>query len=162
MGDVYVYDFYPFAVGGERSLRAPFSATLKAIESIGTPIMESQLVVDASQVTVDGRLISSTAFCSVEITRLSAEIRSLELRAAARELLILSLNADRDGAAIDVLSMESSHLRLQAQGLVIHRSDTLARESGHISEIMAFPRHIKAPVKTVHLCICVMQKYRSA
>jgi hypothetical protein len=138
MSDVYVYNFYPFAVGGERPARSLFSATLTTIETIGTPIMESQGVVDASQLSTEGYLVPSAGFGSHEITQLSAEINSLELRAVARDLLAHSMDAGADEAAIYMLSLESRHLRRQAQKLTIQRSELLATESGHISESMAF------------------------
>jgi hypothetical protein len=139
MSDVYVYKFYLFPVGGEWRSRSLFSATLTAIEKIGTPIMESQAVVDASQITEQGYLVPSAGFGSLEITELSAEINSLETRAAARDLLAHSMDARADEAAIYMLSLESRHLRQQAQRLTIQRSEILAAEAGHISESMAFP-----------------------
>jgi hypothetical protein len=139
MSDVYVYNFYPFAVGSERPSRSLLSATLTTIETIGIPIMESQDVVDESQVTTEGYLVPSAGFGSHEITQLSAEIKSLELRAAARDLQAHSMDAGADEAAIYMLSLESRHLRRQAQKLTIQRSEILAAEAGHISESMAFP-----------------------
>jgi hypothetical protein len=138
MSDVYVYNFYPFTVGGEKQSRSLFSATLTTIEAIGTPIMESQGVVDASQLTTEGYLVPPPGFEPHEITQLSAEIKSLEIRAEARDLLAHSLDAGADEAAIYMLSLESRHLRRQAQKLTIQRSEILAAVSGHISESMAF------------------------
>jgi hypothetical protein len=137
VSDVYVYNFYLFALGGEWRSRSLFSATLTAIEKIGTPIMDSQTVVDASQITEEGYLVPSVGFGSLEITQLSAEIKSLEIRAAARDLLAQSMDDAADGATIYMLSLESRHLRRQAQRLIIQRSETLAAESGHISESIA-------------------------
>jgi hypothetical protein len=139
MSDVYVYNFYPFTVGSERHSHSLFSATLTTIETVGTPIMESQAVVDASQLTPEGYLVPSAGFGSLEITQLSAEITSLEIRAAARDSLAHSMDAAAEGVAIYMLSLESRHLRRQAQRLVIQRSEILAAESGHISERMAVP-----------------------
>jgi hypothetical protein len=138
MSDVYVYNFYLFAVDGEWRSRSLFAATLTAIEKIGIPIMDSQTVVDASQITEEGYLVPSAGFGSLEITELSAEIKSLEIRAAARDLLAHSMDARADEATIYMLSLESRHLRQQAQRLMTQRSGILAAESGHISESMAF------------------------
>jgi hypothetical protein len=139
MSDVYVYHFYPFIVGGERGSRSVLSATLTTIESIGAPIMESQMVVDASQLTPEGYLVPTVGFGSPDITQVSAEIKSLEIRAAARDQLALSMSAKADEAAIYMLSLESRHLRRQAQKLISQRSEILAAESGHISKSMVFP-----------------------
>jgi hypothetical protein len=148
MSDVYVYNFYLFAVGGEWRSRSLFSATLPAIEKIGTPIMESQAVVDASQITEEGYLVPSAGFGSLEITQLSAEIRSLEIRAAARDLLARSMDSGADEAAIYMLRLESRHLRKQAQRIAIQRSEILAAESGHISENIAFS-HLSVPAESL-------------
>jgi len=139
VSDVYVYNFHRFAVGGERPSRSLFSAALTAIENIGTPIMESQAVVDTSQLNAEGYFMPSAGFGSPEITQLSADIKTLEIRAAARDLLAQSMDAGADEAAtIYMLSLESRHLRRQAQKLTIQRSEMLAAESGHIGESMAF------------------------
>jgi hypothetical protein len=139
MSDVYVYHFYPFIVGDEGRSRSLLSATLATIESIGSPIMESQTVVDASQLTAEGYLVPSVGFDSLDVTQLSAEIKSLEIRAAARDQLALSMGAKADEKAIYMLSLESRHLRRQAQKLISQRSEILAAESGHNSESVAFP-----------------------
>ncbi len=139
MSDVYVYNFYPFAAGGERHLRSLSYATLTAIETIGTPIMESQAVIDASQLSADGHLLPFVESGSLEFSRLSAEIRSLEIRAAARDRLANSMDAKADEAAIYMLSLESRHLRQQSHRLTVHRAEILAAESGHISDRMALP-----------------------
>jgi hypothetical protein len=148
VSDVYVYHFYPFAVDGKGRSRSLFSATLTAIDNVGSPIMESQAVVDASQLTEEGYLVPSTGFGSLAITQLSAEIKSLEIRAAARDLLAHSMDSKADEAAIYMLSLESRHLRRQAQRLTIERSEILAAESGHISENIAFS-HLSVPAESL-------------
>ena len=139
MSDVYVYNFHPFAVGGEWRSRSLFSATLTAIEKIGTPIMESQAVVDASQITEEGYLVPSVGLGSLETTELSTEIKSLEIRAAARDVLAHSMDGCADEATIYMLRLESRHLRQQAQRLILQRAEILAAESGHASKSLAFP-----------------------
>jgi hypothetical protein len=129
MSDVYVYHFYPLETGGARSYRSMFAATLAAIEKMGHPIMESQLVVDASEVNAEGVLGPAVGFGSSRIMRLSASIKSLELRAEARNLQAISMNANSDGAAIYMLSLESSHLRQEAKKLAIQRAEALEEES---------------------------------
>lgn len=139
MSDVYVYHFYPFGVGGEGRSRSLFAATLTAIHQVGTPIMDSQVVVDASQLTAEGYLLPSIGFGSPALTQLSAEIKSLEMRVAARDLLAHSMDSKTDEAAIYMLRLESRHLRREAQSLAIEHSEKLAADSGHISEAVALP-----------------------
>jgi hypothetical protein len=135
VGDVYVYHFFPFAVGGALSLRSLLAATLPAIEKIGHPIMESQLVVDESEIDGEGFLIASVGFTPHTITILSAQIRSLELRAASRDRQVQSMDSISDSAAMYMLRLESRHLRLQAKQLGIERSGFLAGEAGHIRAV---------------------------
>jgi hypothetical protein len=139
MSDVYVYNFQLFSVGGEWRSPSLFSATLSAIGKIGTPIMESQAVVDASQITAEGYVVPSIGLGSLEITELSTEIESLGIRAAARDLLAHSMDARGDEAAIYMLSLESRHLRQQAHRLILQRNEILAAEPGQVSKCMALP-----------------------
>jgi hypothetical protein len=102
---------------------------LAAIEKMGRPIMESQIVVDASEVSAEGLLGAAIACGSSKITRLSASIKSLELRAEARNLQAISMNANSDGAAIYIMSLEISHLRQEAKKLAIQLAEALEEES---------------------------------
>ncbi len=144
MGDVYVYHFHTLEADGISSSRSTVAATLSAIEKIGLPIMESQIVVDSSEVTPDGFLVPAVDYGSTKITRLSARIRSLELRADARDLQAQSMNPSIEGATIYMLSLESRHLRQQAQTLAIQRAAILAGGSGQLSVAAAFP-HFAGP-----------------
>jgi hypothetical protein len=132
VGDVYVYHFFPFAADGAPGSRSLLAATLPAIEKIGNPIMESQIVVDESEIDGEGFLIPSVGFIPHAITILSAQIKSLELRAASRDQQVLLMNSNSESAAMYMLRLESRHLRLQAKQLVIERSEFLAGEAGHI------------------------------
>jgi hypothetical protein len=136
MADVYVYYFHPFAIGGEPLARSLFAATLSAIEKMGLPIMESQIVVDGSEVSGEGILIPMVGFGSPSDTRLSARIKSLELRAAARDQQAQSMHEVTDGAAIYMLRLESRHLRQQAQRLSCQRAEEVAGELGHFNKII--------------------------
>jgi hypothetical protein len=73
VSDVYVYHFVPFVVGGAPTPRSLFAATLPAIEKLGKPIMESQPVVDESEIDGAGFLIASIGFGSHKVTVLSAQ-----------------------------------------------------------------------------------------
>jgi hypothetical protein len=99
--------------------------------------MESQLVVDESEIDGAGFLIASIGFGSHKVTVLSAQIKSLELRAASRDRLAQSMNPIADDAAMYMLRLESRHLRLQARRLVIERAEIMADESGHLGMRMA-------------------------
>jgi hypothetical protein len=131
MGDIYVYHFHPF-IDGRLGARSIFAATLATIEKLGKPIMASQIVVDQSEVDGEGILIPAIGFGSPEITKLSAKIKTLELRAASRDLRAQSMSSD-EGAAIYMLSLESRHLRQKADRFISERARLLASESGHIS-----------------------------
>jgi hypothetical protein len=131
MSDIYVYYFRPF-IGGGLGARSTFAATLATIEKLGDPIMASQIVVDRSEVDGQGMLIPAVGFGSPEITKLSAKIKTLELRAASRDLQAQSMSSD-EGAAIYMLSLESRHLRQKADRFISERASLLASESGHIS-----------------------------
>lgn len=48
------------------------------------------------------------------------------------------MDPDIDGAAIYMLSMESRHLRRQAERLAIERAAVVAQEPSHFSEGVAF------------------------
>jgi hypothetical protein len=139
VGDVYVYCFFPFALVGATGSRSTSAATLAAIEKIGIPIMESQVVVDRSEVNGEGFLVATVGIGSPQITRLNSQIKSLELRAASRDRQALSMDVGGDGPAIYMLNLESRYLRQQTQRLAIERAELLAEESCHITRFTAFP-----------------------
>jgi hypothetical protein len=128
MADVYVYHFIPFRPDGTSapSIRL---ATLAAIKGIGEPIMESQGVVDSSELDAEGFFISVVGFCSSEVTALTAKIRSLELRAASRDRDAQSMPPDLNDKDAYMLRLESRHLRAEARQLTIYRAKLLAEEA---------------------------------
>jgi hypothetical protein len=136
MADVYVYHFVPFRVGDIPSAPSIRPATLSVIKGIGAPIMESQMVVDSSELDAEGFLTSVVGFCSSEITALTAKIRSLELRAASRDQA-QSTPSDLNPKDLYMLRLESRHLRAEARQLAINRANLLAEEAGHISAARA-------------------------
>jgi hypothetical protein len=135
VGDVYVYHFFPIAVGGAPASRSLLAATLPAIEKMGRPILESQIVVDESEIDGEGLLIPSVGFTPKKVTILNAQIKSLELRAASRDRQVQSMDPVSDSAAMYMLRLESRHLRLQAKKLLIERSEFLAGNAGHIRAV---------------------------
>ena len=60
-------------------------ATLEAIKSRGTPLMDTQIVVDHSEVDPDGFLTASAANDSPALNDFAAQIASLHARAASRD-----------------------------------------------------------------------------
>ena len=145
MSDVYVYYFHPFTIDGVDGSRSLFAATLSAIQKLGYPIMESQIVIDGSEVSEQGILIPTEGFGSEIDSHLSAKIRTLELRAAARDRQARSMNESTDGAAIYLLGLESRHLREKAQELSRQRAEAVAGELGHIQQIVNSLSAVAAP-----------------
>jgi|SRR5271165_265011 len=117
MTDVYVYYFSSWDAGsGEDSVSAR-RGTLEAIVGRGDAIMESQIVVDHTELDDDGFLISSAGDDSAAKNDLTAQIRSIELRAASRDSEARKLNDTTEGKDKYLLNMESRELRNQARVL---------------------------------------------
>ena len=86
--------------------------------------MESQLVVDHSELDADGFLLRS-GISTNAIDNLWWEIRSLRLRAESRDTEALELNEGTEGQGKYMLRLESRELRGQAQRLKAQRIDLL-------------------------------------
>jgi hypothetical protein len=127
MSDVFVYYFIGWDGTAGENTRSWRAATLEAIKGRGEPIMESQMVVDHSELDGSGFLIASVGHSSFAVTGLMAQIKSLELRAASR---------DREAAAdssVDerdtyMLLLESRVLREQARKLKLELSELIENE----------------------------------
>jgi len=130
MSDVYVYRFVRRGPAGEDIL-SKRRATLETIKGKGEPVMESQIVVDHTEVDGNGFLIGGIDYESHPMDELWAEIRSLERRASSRDSEALTLNESSEGARIYLLRLESRELRSQAQRLRKQRADSMADELGH-------------------------------
>jgi hypothetical protein len=127
MTDVYVYNFNAGnEPASQRSSPMRF-ATLAAIKNIGTPILESQLVVDHSELGDDGFLLRFGDGLN-QIDDLWTQIRSLNLRATSRDTEALSLIEGGDGPRRYLLSLESRELRREAQRLSQTRMELVARK----------------------------------
>ena len=128
MSDVYIYHFtewYGPAADNVLSLRP---ATLAAIKGKGgEPIMESQTVVDHTELDRDGFLVAQDGDGSCAVNTLSAQIRSAELRAASRDTEALRMNDGAEGKDKYMLSLESRELRKEARKLSDRRTE-LARD----------------------------------
>src|ERR1700682_6431452 len=130
MTDVYVYHFMRRGPAGENILSKRW-ATLETINGRGEAVMESQIVVDHTEVDGNGFLIGGGGNESAPMDELWAQIRSLERRANSRDREALSLNETHEGARIYLLRLESRELRNQAQRLRKQRADSMAGENGH-------------------------------
>jgi hypothetical protein len=130
MTDVYVYYFLrSHGPAGEKSL-SKRRATLATIKDMGEPVMESQIVVDHTEVDGNGFLIGGVDNESHPADESWAQIRSLERRAHSRDCEALLLTEGTDGARKYMLSLESRELRSQARKLRNHRAAVLAGELG--------------------------------
>lgn len=131
MTDEYVYHFTgPFGPGGEIAL-SPRAATLEAIRTRGEPVMESQVVVDHTELDGEGFLVRF-GINTNPIDTLWSLIRSLKLRAESRDAEALQMNEGTDGGRKYMLHMESQELRRQTERLKAQRIELLtAKFQGH-------------------------------
>jgi len=129
MCDVYVYYFVHIGPVGERLL-SKRRATLERIKVEGEPVMESQFVVDHSEVDDNGFVIGHASANSHPMDELWSQIRSLDRRAQSRDNDALQLDERSEAAAKYMLSLESKELRKQAQALRTERVDKMANELG--------------------------------
>ena len=132
MTDMYVYCFLRSQgpAGGKKSL-SKRRATLATIEPMGgEPVMESQIVVDHTEVDGNGFLMGGVDSESHPADESWAQIRSLERRAHSRDCEALLLNEETDGARKYMLSLESRELRSQTKKLRNHRAQLLAGDLG--------------------------------
>jgi hypothetical protein len=145
MTDVYIYYYMVRdAPSGERK-RSARPATLKAIKGKGRPLMESQLVVDHTELDDDGFLVASDGNDSYAVNDITAQIRSVELRAASRDSEALKLNETTEGKDKYMLNLESRELRGQAKLLKTQRTNLQADEElsrdNKSPEVMQFGWH---------------------
>jgi len=136
MSDAYVYRFMRRGPAGENIL-SKRRATLETIKGKGEAVMESQIVVDHTEVDGNGFLIDGIDNES-PMDELWAEIRSLERRANSRDSEALTLNEGGEGARMYLLSLESRELRKQAQTLRKHRADSMAGDLGNRIDSQVF------------------------
>jgi hypothetical protein len=127
MTDMYVYRFAgPEGSGGKDTVFTR-AATLEAIKGRGEPLMESQLVVDHSELDADGFLLRF-GISTNAIDNLWSEIRSLGLRADSRDTEACKLNESTEGQRKYMLRLESRELRGQARKLKAERIQLLTEK----------------------------------
>ena len=137
MSDVYVYHFMRRGPAGENIL-SKRRATLETIRDKGEAVMESQIVVDHTEVDGHGFLMGGIDNESHPMEALWAEIRSLERRANSRDSEALTLNESAEGERIYLLRLESRELRNQAQQLKNQRAELMTSELANRSVARVF------------------------
>lgn len=117
MPDALVYYFLIRDRASGRLVSSKRRATLDAIRSRGEPLLESEMTVDNSEVDADGFLIGRSVGRGDPIDELWGEIRSLRLRARAREREAKQLSDPSDRERKLILGAESRELRSRADRL---------------------------------------------
>jgi hypothetical protein len=130
MPDAFVYYFLTRDRSSGRLVSSKRRATLEAIKSRGEPLLESEMTVDDSEVDASGFLVGRSVGRADPADELWGEIRSLRLRARARERQAKQLNDDSDDARKLVLGAESRELRSRADRLQRLIRATSERTSG--------------------------------
>jgi len=138
MSDVYVYYFMRHLGPVGEKVLSKRRATLETIKGRGEAVMESQIVVDHTEVDGNGFLIGGVGNESHPMDELWAEIRSLERRASSRDSEALTLSESGDGKRIYLLRLESRELRNQAQRLRKQRVDVMTGALGNRSDAQDF------------------------
>jgi hypothetical protein len=129
MTDVYVYYF--MRAGGK--ILSKRRATLATIKEEGEAVMESQLVVDHTEVDSNGFLMGGADNQSQPMDEHWSQIRSLERRAASRDSEAQGLSESTDGSHKYSLRLESRELRNQARKLrKLHGELSATAESASI------------------------------
>jgi hypothetical protein len=128
MTDVFVYYFMRTSVpGGEQSL-SNRRATLETIQGKGEAVMQSQQIVDHSELDANGFVIGNPSNESHSVDELWPQIRSLELRAKSRDAEALRIAGGTDSAGRQKLQLESVELRNQA-GMLKLQVDRMKSEN---------------------------------
>jgi hypothetical protein len=128
MSDVCVYYFIDADEHADGNLISTRAATLEAIKGRGEPIMDSQFVVDHTELDADG-FVPEYGLSTNAADILELQIKSLKLRAESRDTEALKLNRSTDGTYKYLLYVESRELRNQAHRLETQRVDLLMSEA---------------------------------
>jgi hypothetical protein len=115
--DAYVYRFKGLAGIVEEGPADNRRATLDALKGRGDPVMESQIIVDHSELDTDGYFASSSSNESQSIDNVAAEIKSLGLRSKSRDFEARDLLEKDEGQRKYMLQLESRELVKQARRL---------------------------------------------
>ncbi len=136
MADRYVYYFMRTCGPDGSSVPSKRRATLEAIKGKGEPIMESQIVVDQSELDGSGFLVGGVNKDTPPIDAIWAQIRSLERRANARDTEALTLSESNPDKYM--LSLESRELRSQVIRLKKQREELLVKELDSLRGTQSF------------------------
>jgi hypothetical protein len=117
VADVSVYYFVRRSVTDGKESLSKRRATLEAIKDQGEAVMQSQRVVDHTELDGNGFLIGGGGDESQPVDALWAIIRSLESRARSREDGALKIAGGADNDRKTVLLRESREFRNEAQAL---------------------------------------------
>jgi hypothetical protein len=117
MPDAFVYYFLIRGRSTGRLVSSKRRATLEAIKGKGEPLLESQMAVDDSEVDAMGFLIGRSVGSADPADELWGEIRSLRLRADAREREAAQLSDSSDRERKLILRAESRELRNRSDRL---------------------------------------------
>jgi hypothetical protein len=136
MCDVYIYYFVMSNSQDGDNMLSLRPATLEAIKDRdGDPVMESQMVVDDTELDGDGFLVAAVGCDSQEINDIAAQIWHLEVRAASRDNAATS---STDEIEAYMLRLESRELRKQARVLKSRRTELVASELGFNTDARDF------------------------
>jgi hypothetical protein len=127
VADAYIYHFVLLKDTGDGTMLSERAATLEAITGRGEPLMDTQLVVDHTQLDAEGFLIAGACNDTTAADHIAAQIASLELRAASRDIAAV---ASDDGVEQNMLRLESRELRKQAMLLKSSRVE-LSEDDAH-------------------------------
>jgi hypothetical protein len=135
MCDVYIYYFNSSNGPRGKNVLSTRPATLEAIKGRGEPVMESQIVVDHTELDTDGFLAATIGSDSHAIGDIAAQIWSLEVRAASRDNEAL---ISKNGIEQYMLGLESRELRKQAGVLKSRRTEITAGELSSCTDTTDF------------------------
>jgi hypothetical protein len=117
MTDAYVYRFKGLDGMGNEGPNDNRRATLDTLKGKGDPVMESQTIVDQSELDHDGFFASNSSNESSSVDNVTAEIKSLGLRSKSRDFEARDLVDLCDGKRKYMLQLESRELVKQAKRL---------------------------------------------
>jgi hypothetical protein len=140
MCDVYIYHFVMSNSQTGEDMVSARAATLEAIEHRGgEPLMNSQLVVDHTQLDTDGFLVVAVGGGdSHDTNAIAAQIWSLETRAASRDKQAAAITDEREKY---MLSLESRELRKQAGVLRARHTKSIPSELRVRTDARDFVHH---------------------
>jgi hypothetical protein len=141
--DVYVYNFMRIGPTGGKIL-SKRRAALETINGIGEAVMETQIVVDHTEVDTNGFVIDDGDNGCHPMDGLWSQIRSLERRAHSRDDEALQSNGV-SAAEKYMLTLESRELRKQAQALRRQRIDSMVGALGNQIDSRVFSQFGGSP-----------------